>query len=230
MTAGPSPLHPVEITRHGGRLARSGDALGLTAFLVYAGALGRGIWIGTSASDSFGAISIVGMIVVGYVLADLISGIVHWMGDTFGTETTPIAGARFIAPFREHHVNPTAMVEHGVLELVGNTAIVSLPAIAAVFHLAHPADGGTGRLALSTLVLATLVGTLLTNLLHRWAHVDEPPHAIALLQRWGLVLTPEHHDRHHSEPFDRWYCITTGWADLVIERIDLFRRLERFLK
>jgi hypothetical protein len=74
-------------------------------------------------------------VVAGYIKADLISGIVHWLADRYGTETTPILGANFIRPFREHHFDPKAIVRHGFIETNGSNCIVSAPCMAIAFLL-----------------------------------------------------------------------------------------------
>ena len=102
--------------------------------LEWAGTLvlvGQAVWLGAriyGALDSrAGALSILFGILLGYLVADLLSGIAHWVGDRFFDPTTPVIGPSFIAPFREHHVTPQAMVEHGPIELVGNSALLALP-------------------------------------------------------------------------------------------------------
>lgn len=199
-------------------MTRPGVVIALIVFGVYSALVLRGIWQGAAETSSIGMLVLIACVIAGYVLADAVSGLVHWMADSFGTETTPVLGSSFIAPFRDHHVTPTAMADHGFLEVIGNTALASAPAIAAIYHLGHPGTGGATRLIVSTILFATLLGLLSTNLLHRWAHTEEPPTAVALLQRARLILPPEHHAKHHTEPFDQNYCITTGWTDWLLQR------------
>src|SRR5262245_28317038 len=45
-------------------------------------------------------------VLAGYLLADLLSGVVHWMGDTLGDENARWFGPAFARPFREHHDDP----------------------------------------------------------------------------------------------------------------------------
>jgi ubiquitin-conjugating enzyme E2 variant len=47
------------------------------------------------------------------------------------------------------------------------------------------------------------------------------------LQRRGLILSRETHSRHHTRPHTRNYCITNGWCNAALARLDLFARLER---
>src|SRR5690349_801137 len=49
---------------------------------------------------------------LGYIAADLVSGIVHWAFDTLGSPDTPIVGASFIKPFRDHHADASSITRH----------------------------------------------------------------------------------------------------------------------
>ena len=61
------------------------------------------------------------MFAAGYLVADALTGVVHWFCDTFFEETTPVLGRGLIAPFREHHRDPLLMTRHGFLELTGSS-------------------------------------------------------------------------------------------------------------
>lgn len=195
----------------------------LLAFAIYAGWLAGRLF--EAASGALDLLTLLASGVVGWLLADLLSGLVHWAGDTLGSERTPVLGPSFIAPFREHHDDPQAMVAHGTVELVGSTALLALPSLVPVTHLVAFEGQGPLRLALGGVLLATLLGVVVTNLVHRWAHMDRPPAVAALLQRAGLILTPARHERHHTAPFDGWFCISSGLLDGLLMRIGLWERL-----
>ena len=195
----------------------------LLAFAIYAGWLAGRLF--EAASGALDLLALLASGVVGWLLADLLSGLVHWAGDTLGSERTPVLGPSFIAPFREHHDDPQAMVAHGTVELVGSTALLALPSLVPVTHLVAFEGRGSLRLALGGVLLATLLGVVVTNLVHRWAHMDRPPAVAALLQRTGLILTPARHERHHTAPFDGWFCISSGLLDGLLMRIGLWERL-----
>lgn len=175
------------------------------------------------------ALSIAAGLVGGYLIADLLSGLAHWVGDRFFEETTPIIGPGFIAPFRQHHVVPEEMVEHGLVELVGNTAVLALPTLAAAFHLLDLASGSPLTLLAGALILSAMVGGVCTNLFHRWAHMERPPRLARWMQALGVVITPERHAVHHSNGFDSSYCITTGWLNAPMDRLGVWAWLERRL-
>ncbi len=195
----------------------------LLAFAIYAGWLAGRLF--EAVSGALDLLALLASGVVGWLLADLLSGLVHWAGDTLGSEHTPVLGPSFIAPFREHHDDPQAMVAHGTVELVGSTALLALPSLVPVTHLVAFEGQGPLRLALGGVLLATLLGVVVTNLVHRWAHMDRPPAVAALLQRAGLILTPARHERHHTAPFDGWFCISSGLLDGLLMRIGLWERL-----
>ena len=200
----------------------------LLAFAIYAGWLAGRLF--EAASGALDLLTLLASGVVGWLLADLLSGLVHWAGDTLGSEHTPVLGPSFIAPFREHHDDPQAMVAHGTVELVGSTALLALPSLVPVTHLVAFEGRGPLRLALGGVLLATLLGVVVTNLVHRWAHMDRPPAVAALLQRTGLILTPARHERHHTAPFDGWFCISSGLLDGLLMRIGLWERLNAWFQ
>src|SRR5437764_5017775 len=69
---------------------------------------------------------------VGFVLADFVSGFVHWAADTWGTPEWPIIGKALIRPFREHHVDQKEITRHDFIETNGNNCAISiLPVVCA---------------------------------------------------------------------------------------------------
>ncbi|MGH9397813.1 MAG: fatty acid desaturase family protein [Terriglobia bacterium] len=167
--------------------------------------------------------------VLGYLLADLISGFVHWLADRFGTTETPLLGANFVRPFREHHVDPLAITRHGFIETNGNNCVVSLPLLV-LASLMPISQGNALRLFVVALVLSTSVFIFATNQFHKWAHMEQPPALARALQSAHLILSPDHHNRHHTAPFETYYCITTGWLNWPLEKLRAFETLERMLR
>ncbi len=186
------------------------------AAIVIAGALA--VYLAIRLASGAGARAwIVGTaLVAGYVAADLISGLVHWIFDTFGSADTPVVGQSFIRPFREHHDDPLSITRHDFIETNGNSCIACLPVLGAACLI--PVDSASGAFA-GALCLFTSLGVLATNQFHKWAHVADPGPIVRRLQRWHLILPHEHHAVHHTAPYASHYCITTGWANVVIDRL-----------
>lgn len=162
------------------------------------------------------------LIVAGLLAADFVSGVVHWVGDTWGTERTPVLGKRLIRPFRFHHAHPLDMLKSHFFTTNGDTAMASLPFLLIPFAL--PLNGGW--LWVAVFVWSVGAWGMWTSQFHQWAHMTNPPRAVRVLQRFGLILSRRHHTRHHKEPFVRNYCITTGWCDPLLTRVRFFEAAE----
>jgi hypothetical protein len=158
------------------------------------------------------------------LVSDLVSGMVHWAGDTLMGVDTPVLGRHFIRPFREHHTDPKAITRHDFTETNGNNCIASMPVLGAVAPVI-PDQTGLGFYACA-LVVFTFVFLFGTNQFHKWSHADQPPRFARWLQRLGLILTPTHHGQHHARPHDKYYCITVGWMNPILHRLRFFRALE----
>lgn len=162
------------------------------------------------------------LVLLGLVVADFVSGVMHWAGDTWGDESTPWIGQRFVRPFRFHHAHPLDMLKSNFFTTNGDTALAALPFLLIPFAL--PLDTPFRLVA----VLLVSVGGwgMWTSQFHRWAHTKSPPRVVAWFQRRGLLLSLEHHRRHHKLPFTANYCITTGWCNPLLTAIGFFPALE----
>lgn len=166
----------------------------------------------------------------GWAIADLSSGVVHWLADRFGSGQTPFLGRAFITPFREHHVVPGEIATHDFVEANGNTAIVSLPVVIGLLVGVSVAPLGPATGFVATAVAALALGVLWTNQAHLLAHHPAPPAWARALQRVGLILPPAVHARHHRDAHDRAYCITTGWNNGWLDATGLLLWLEPRIK
>ena len=161
--------------------------------------------------------------VIGYILADLASGFVHFLGDTFGSETTPMFGRAFIFPFREHHRDPEAITRHDFFETNGHNCLVSLPVMMVLTYWGAERAMTSPTIAFWFAVAYALVlSVFMTNQFHKWAHMSARPAIITWLQKYRLILSPTHHTIHHTAPFNRYYCITTGWLNLLLDKLKFF--------
>ncbi|KAL6793060.1 Kua-ubiquitin conjugating enzyme hybrid localization domain-containing protein [Trichoderma sp. SZMC 28012] len=163
---------------------------------------------------------------LGILAADVVSGIVHWGADNWGSGTWPGIGPAFIRPFRDHHTDPQSITRHGFLELNGNNFIVSIPALW-VASSALGSQDSASALAAATFWLSFAFFCGYTNQFHCWAHMENPPMLVRGLQDAGLLMSRQHHHLHHIRPHDCYYCITTGWMNRPLTAIGFFEGLER---
>jgi hypothetical protein len=183
--------------------------------------------IGLGVKGFVGGLWVLVCAVGGLLLADFISGLVHWGGDTLLTVNAPVLGRHFIQPFRHHHVDPKAITRHDFIETNGNNCLISVPVLGLVAPT-MPEQAGFG-FYICTVVIFMVWFVFGTNQFHKWAHADNPPRVARLLQRWGVILVPTHHDIHHAAPHDTHYCITVGWMNPLLAQLRFFRRLEGFI-
>ncbi len=165
------------------------------------------------------SVTVVFGLVCGYLVSDFSSGMTHWLADTYGSPQTPVLGANFVRTFREHHTDPLAITRHDFIETNGSSCIFSFPVVAAVALWVTTPFG-------FALTFAFGISICLTSQIHKWAHSAERSRTVRLAQALRLILSTPHHDRHHHAPFDRQYCITTGWLNPVLAQLRYFQILE----
>lgn len=155
---------------------------------------------------------------LGYYLADLLSGLIHWVCDSFGNEHTPLWGPMLVGPFRRHHRDPLQITRISLLENLGASALAGLLVLALWSpEAAHSLPGQ----ALQWTLLSMIVFAVLSNLFHRWSHLPLARRHGWMLwaQRHHLLLNSQIHGLHHRPPRRRNYCILSGWANPLSNRI-----------
>lgn len=164
-------------------------------------------------------------LLMGMLLADFTSGVVHWAADNWGDPDWPILGSGFVRPFRHHHVDPEALTRHDFVELNGNNCIISLPCFVLCFF-APMWIGPQYAFIVGCSLVSLAYWVLGTNIFHAWAHTPEPPAYVVFLQRTRLILGKEHHHVHHVPPHHGNYCITTGWLNAPLRWLRFFDMLD----
>ena len=168
-------------------------------------------------------------IVTGVLVADFLSGLVHWVADTWGSVDIPVFGRAFIRSFREHHVDPTAITRHDIIETNGDNCLVTLPILCYMVYryLTFDQEILQASYGVECFGFSSVVFVTLCNQIDKWSHMYFGlPLWVQKLQDWHLIMPRKHHRIHHVSPHETYFCITTGWLNYPLEVIKFWPCLE----
>jgi len=163
----------------------------------------------------------------GMLFGDFLSGLVHWLCDTYGNENTPLVGQTIIKDFRLHHDYPRDITKHTFLSSNGNIALLGVVLQMPFFTIMIFSNNQYVALIVSFILLSFLFSAI-ANEIHKMAHQfpEDNPKIVRILQKYHILLNPEHHSKHHAAPYDRNYCITFGWMNHLLDKINFWRSVE----
>ena len=155
------------------------------------------------------------------LLADLVTGTVHWAEDTFGSEKTPVIGKWLIKPNLDHHRDVGAFVRKSWAQSSWDLAIAGAVLVGAAAWQGLL----TWQLWLFTLL------TINANQIHKWNHMRpaEVPLWVRTLQKLRVLQSRYHHLGHHRGEKDSRYCVITDYVNPVFDRLRIWRLMERVL-
>ena len=166
---------------------------------------------------------------VGYLLADFITGTIHWFCDTFFDEETPVIGNFIIYSFREHHSHPLLITKDKFIEQDTTSFFIFMPflyfATFSESNYLYSSNSIYGHFIL----IGVCIGTFCTNLFHKWAHQRNQNPIIRKLQKLGLILNPDLHKKHHMD-HSKSYCVTSGLMNPVLDYINFYANIERLIR
>lgn len=147
-----------------------------------------------------------GLLVMVLVLTDLISGLLHVILDNpRSLDVGPIRG--LAQGFQRHHKNPAKIY---TMPLYEHLYVMHLP-LTILFFVVLP----FGESLLHVVFLSFVAALHLMQMAHLWAHLppERVPRLVRGLQRAHLILSKPQHDKHHTPPYDKDFCIMTGMCN-----------------
>lgn len=169
-------------------------------------------------------------VLAAWLLADVITGAVHWFKDRYLDGNASLEFARGAATDNIlHHDGPTAMLLNSGWENMRSGALFAWPAAAIAWALGAPAW-----------LWFALAMTSVGNLIHRFAHTPDRqlPRWIRGLQEFGLFISRDHHATHHYAMGQRVsksdaakaYCAMTDWMNPILDRLRFWWALESWYR
>lgn len=161
------------------------------------------------------------MIVSSIILGDFATGVFHWSVDNYGSIKTPVFGAVCVA-FQGHHVTPWTITFRSFVNNVYKICYATVPFLCLLALLPT---------APAVCVFLTLFINwwMISQELHKYAHMRTVPPAVKALQDAGIILSRKEHGLHHTAPFEGHYAILTGVTNSFLDSTKFFRRLENIV-
>lgn len=155
------------------------------------------------------------------VLADFVSGLVHWLEDAYARPDMKLVG-KIAEENLRHHARPREFISKSWWESSSDLLLVGLVATLLAL-LTHTFSGW---------LLLFVMLTINANQIHKWAHQGprENPVIVTTLQRLRILQTPREHAKHHRGSKDSHYCVITNVLNPVLEKTAFWKNLEALVE
>ncbi|KAF5181562.1 Fatty acid desaturase 4 protein [Thalictrum thalictroides] len=157
---------------------------------------------------------------LGYLLADLGSGVYHWGIDNYGDGSTAVFGSQ-IEAFQGHHKWPWTITRR---QFANN-----LHALARVItFVVVPIDIAINDPVLLSFAAMCSGCIMFSQQFHAWAHGTKSklPPVVVALQESGVLVSRSQHSAHHRQPYNNNYCIVSGAWNKILDENMVFEALE----
>lgn len=153
-------------------------------------------------------------ILIGYFIADFLSGLFHYIEDVHlipeRTEGIPFIHSLALDN-KLHHLKPRKLVERPWYETISTTIPFAI-ACGLVFYYFFG--------WMSWWITAVSLGIFL-NQVHKWQHMTyaERPIVVSFLMNAGLLASAKHHAIHHIPPFNKNFCVLSPHLNNIVNFI-----------
>ncbi|MBP7831680.1 MAG: hypothetical protein KA028_01535 [Candidatus Pacebacteria bacterium] len=156
-----------------------------------------------------------------WLVADFITGVVHWFQDTYGNPNWPILGKYLVAPNLIHHKTPRHMLQGSYIYRVGSSIVAACIIAPALWLLGWH----------SWEMVVCLLMASQANEVHAMAHRTKKENGkiVAFLQKLGIFQRRKSHGWHHEAPYDTNFCVMTEFLNPVLNTIRFWYWTEWFL-
>ncbi len=158
------------------------------------------------------------------VAADLLTGIVHWLEDTYGNPNTKFLGIgkHIVIPNLVHHIKPRELTNGNWFSRIWTSMVFLLILLLVLVSLGMA----------NSFIYLTFAIAIWGNEIHCWSHrtPKENGKIITFLQRCYIIQSPKQHAKHHFSPYASNFCAITPYVNPILEVIHFWRILEWILR
>jgi len=170
--------------------------------------------------------NIILQIIIGFFLADFLSGLFHWIEDTYLDYCINIPILKDISKGNEmHHYFPRAILKNSYFQNIQITTIITTIVYIIIYLL-----NKNLLFDYKYLFLILFIFSSISPIIHRFSHMREceKDPFILFLQNIGIITSNEHHKMHHIDS-DLKYCINTPYLNMILDSIYFWRIIEFFI-
>ncbi len=155
------------------------------------------------------------------LIADFVTGVIHWWEDTYGNPNWKYLGKIMVLPNLEHHIRPREFLKGTFWFRIKESVYISL-ILLFVFLV-------FGWINVYTIFLVLYMP--LANEIHAITHRTDKENGklICLIQKTGLIQSRKNHGLHHSNPYNINFCVMTNYVNPILNFFDFWNRLEKLI-
>jgi ubiquitin-conjugating enzyme E2 variant len=164
---------------------------------------------------------VVVQIIACIAIADCIFGFVHWLEDGYGSPSWAVIGPNVIQPNILHHFDSSHLTHHSWLYNARGPIAATAVAVVGAAAL--------GVMPWQFTVVAAL--GINGNEFHMWSHRAPRNNGkiVTLIQRIGLLQSPQYHAQHHGGQKRTHYCTGTVYVNPILDKVRLWSALEMII-
>ena len=174
-------------------------------------------WCGRAESRGRIEMQMLPGVIIALLLADLMTGVIHWWEDTYGNPNWRLIGKLVIEPNIIHHQDPLLVTRGSFWDR--NCQTMSTASVVMLFSVWF---GGPWWLKLAIFIAGFGAE------IHVWSHNARRDNhwVVNLLHDMCLIQTPRHHGLHHHSPFSTHYCAVTNILNPILELVKFWAAME----
>ena len=162
-------------------------------------------------------------ILIGFILADLITGGFHWFEDTYLDYCIDIPIISTIAKDNElHHYFPRSIIAYSYLDHISVTLPLTIIILTIVYYIINKSI-----FKLYFFIASFAFFSITANIFHRFSHMRDCENNIIIiyLQKMGILCSHSHHSLHHTIEGQK-YCVISEYNNYILDKLYFWRILE----